>query len=427
MNRHDLERLTKDELVELVLKLQSPPKTSRTSSKPPSTDQKSNRSQSKPGGAKPGHQGHSRRLAQTPDEIQDHRPSECRGCGGAFGADVAGCVVGEYDEIDIPPIRPVVTRHRRMACVCPSCGLRTKAALPETATGSPFGPMVGALIFYCKHQQHFSYQRLRGLFGDVLGLEISEGAIGNLLRREGAKFMAQAEAYLADLRRAAVVASDETGVRIEGVNAQQWVFHSPDTVVHKMAFSRGAQVVRDVMDGSQPDYWISDRYSAQQGHGAQHQTCLAHLARDAALVLERGDERIGLAMRFWMKDAFALADTMKTAAASTIERKARDLDNRLGAIVAANTASETTRKVQRKFANAREQMLTFATAPPGLVEPTNNGSERELRPAVIQRKVTNGFRSMWGAEVDAAFRTVVSTAKRRGIHPLTAINAVLAP
>ncbi len=48
MSRGDLERLSKDELIELVLKLQRPAKTSRTSSKPPSTDRKERREQSRP-------------------------------------------------------------------------------------------------------------------------------------------------------------------------------------------------------------------------------------------------------------------------------------------------------------------------------------------------------------------------------------------
>ena len=69
MQRSDLEKLSKDELVELVLKLQRPPKTSRTSSKPPSSDAKARRERAKPGGARPGHKGHHRRLADNPDPI----------------------------------------------------------------------------------------------------------------------------------------------------------------------------------------------------------------------------------------------------------------------------------------------------------------------------------------------------------------------
>jgi transposase len=43
MGRGELERLSKEELIELVLRLQRPEKTSRTSSKPPSTDRKEQR------------------------------------------------------------------------------------------------------------------------------------------------------------------------------------------------------------------------------------------------------------------------------------------------------------------------------------------------------------------------------------------------
>jgi hypothetical protein len=42
---------------------------------------------------------------------------------------------------------------------------------------------------------------------------------------------------------------------------------------------------------------------------------------------------------------------------------------------------------------------------------TNNVSERHLRPSVIFRKVTNGFRCEWGAETYAAFRSVISAAE----------------
>ena len=68
------------------------------------------------------------------------------------------------------------------------------------------------------------------------------------------------------------------------------------------------------------------------------------------------------------------------------------------------------RHIQNKFRRARDQLLTFADWP-GLVEATNNGCERALRPAVIQRKVTNGYRAMWAAQGEADIRTVVDTAR----------------
>ena len=98
MGRVELERLSKEELIELVLRLQRPEKTSRTSSKPPSTDRKEQRERSKPGGAKPGHEGHSRVIGETSDEVVEPRPDLCPCClaalPGALAAETAACTNG---------------------------------------------------------------------------------------------------------------------------------------------------------------------------------------------------------------------------------------------------------------------------------------------------------------------------------------------
>ena len=78
MGRSDLERFSREELIALVLRLQHPDKTSRTSLKPPATDRKERREQSKPGGAKPGHEGHSRVMSEDPDAVVEHRPDAAR-------------------------------------------------------------------------------------------------------------------------------------------------------------------------------------------------------------------------------------------------------------------------------------------------------------------------------------------------------------
>src|ERR1035437_1366643 len=86
MDRSDLQHLSKEQLIELVLRLQRPDKNSRTSSKPPSTDKKEKRENSRPGGAKLGHEPHNRRLADDPDEFRDHVPDVCEQCGGPFSS-----------------------------------------------------------------------------------------------------------------------------------------------------------------------------------------------------------------------------------------------------------------------------------------------------------------------------------------------------
>src|SRR3954462_6043228 len=100
MDRGDLERLSREELIELVLRLQRPEKTSCTSSKPPSTDRKERREQAKPGGAKPGHEGHSRRMSDNPDGVVAHRPDRCACCGDPLPADLSSEVVSLCERID---------------------------------------------------------------------------------------------------------------------------------------------------------------------------------------------------------------------------------------------------------------------------------------------------------------------------------------
>jgi len=63
-------------------------------------------------------------------------------------------------------------------------------------------------------------------------------------------------------------------------------------------------------------------------------------------------------------------------------------------ILTTPTTCSIARELIAKIARARDQLLVFCSFP-GEVEPTNNGCERALRPTVIQRMVTNGYRAMW--------------------------------
>ena len=135
-------------MIELALRLQRPEKTSRTSSKPPATDRKERRAQAKRGGAKPGHEGHSRVMSQDPDAVVGHRLDRGAGCGGALHGDLSAEIVGVSERIELPEVAPVVTQHRRLAVRCPTCGTQVVAPVPEAARGTPFGPRLHALATY---------------------------------------------------------------------------------------------------------------------------------------------------------------------------------------------------------------------------------------------------------------------------------------
>ena len=150
MQRDELERLSKAALIELVLRLQRPEKMQRpekispTSSKPPSTARKERREQARPGGAKPGQEGHSRGLSTEVDRVIDHAPQQWPCCRTALSPDLACDAVSVHERIELAAIKPLV-EHHRLAVQCPGCGLRVVAAPPPAAAGPPFGPRLHAL------------------------------------------------------------------------------------------------------------------------------------------------------------------------------------------------------------------------------------------------------------------------------------------
>jgi hypothetical protein len=156
-----------------------------------------------------------------------------------------------------------------------------------------------------------------------------------------------------------------------------------------------------------------------------HGICLAHLARDTAFALEHGSDDLPLRFKLWFGRAFDLAKEIADFADSTIASKKRVLENQLADILGAATDCDLARKLQAKIARARDQLLTFCDYP-GEVGATNNGSERALRPSVIQRKVTNGYRAMWAAQAEADVRTTVDTARLKGANPFQTILEIVA-
>ncbi|MBX3278164.1 MAG: transposase [Acidobacteria bacterium] len=90
-------------------------------------------------------------------------------------------------------------------------------------------------------------------------------------------------------------------------------------------------------------------------------------------------------------------------------RRVAQIENQLDRLLDEEVANVAARKLQTRFSTHRDKLLTFLSYPE--VPPTNNESERALRPSVIHRKVTNGFRSEWGAKTYAALQSVIATAK----------------
>ena len=191
-------------------------------------------------------------------------------------------------------------------------------------------------------------------------------------------------------------------------------------VLHIIRPSRGAAVVRAPFGAQRPRVWVSDSFGSQRGHADQWQVCLAHLLRDAQYAIDCGDAGFSAAFKRLLLRAVAIGRRRDKLRDTTLEQGRADLDR----VLALPRCGEAADRLRRRIARDREHLFVFVTD--RAVPATNNISERALRPSVIFRKVTNGFRSEWGADTYAAFRSVVSTAKANGRSVLQDLRQALA-
>jgi len=414
-------------VAELEARLGAPPKTPDNSSLPPSQGKKPNRpDKAKRHGPRPGslgRMGGGRALAATPDETVVARPVRCAHCQAALG-EADHVLHGRFDKIDLPAVTPVVTRVEHYAGRCRCCGGTTLAPVPEgLEPGTPFSVGIVALAMYLRFVHAISYRRLSRLLGELFGLRISEGALDAAFRRGKPAFDADVASILARLRRARVVCSDETSVRIDGRTCWNWVFQNSEVVIHVIRRSRGAGVVAEVLDGHRPALWVSDLYSAQQGHAEEWQICLAHQLRDCTYAIEAGDAVFAPRMKALLLRAVVLARRSRDLAASTRREYRRRLERALDAVMALAPTHRDGQRLRRRYGKHRSHLFTFLDHPE--LPADNNSSERELRPTATYRKVTGGFRSDWGADLFASVRSVIGTAARRGIGAYQAIQQTL--
>ena len=414
-----LARIT--ELERRLAALERPPKTPDNSSLPPSKGQKSDRA----GGDRPQRKsrpGFGRALEPNPDRIVDARLDACPHCTAGFPTEQQTPQL-VYDRIELPPIKPDVTRVRLFGGRCACCGARAIAAAPSgLEAGSPFGQSITALVVYLHYAHAIGLERLAALMGEMFGLTISEGAISNMLARARDPLLAAAAAIRETVTASPVVCSDETSARICGKNWWEWVFVG--TLLHVIRPSRGKAVVADLFGAIQPMVWVSDMLGSQRGHAVEWQVCLAHLLRDARYAVECGDTAFSAAFQRLLLRAIAIGRRRDALQDSTLKQYRDDLDRRLDRIIAAVPIGEPGRRLRKRIAANRGHLFVFVTN--RSVPATNNVSERHLRPSVIFRKVTNGFRCEWGAETYAAFRSVVSTAKANRASVLAVLQFVLA-
>ena len=116
-------------------------------------------------------------------------------------------------------------------------------------------------------------------------------------------------------------------------------------------------------------------------------------------------------------------ERVRSVAETTLRSYAYKLDAALDGLMHTAPIREAGKKLQHVIKGCRRYLFVFLAD--RAIPPTNNGSKQALRPCVIFRKVTNCFRSQWGANLYADIRSTIETARRRAIGALQAIHLTL--
>jgi transposase len=415
---------------------------SRNSSRPPSSDsfaKPAPRSLRKKTGRRPGKQpgspGAALRQVADPDQVIDHVPAECTGCGADL-ADARAAGVVRRQVHDIPEVTTRVVEHRLHKRRC-GCGCITTAGGPRGVNAPvAYGPNLRALATYLVVFQHVPVERAAALIADVTGARCSTGWICGVLAAT-ADALADVEALIKTLITLAhLVHVDETSLNVGG--AKQWlhVACTEKLTAYHLHASRGRAAVDEF--GVLPGFSgvaVHDALSVYDGEayrGATHALCCAHIARE---IVAAAESHPGQA---WPKAALDALFELNEAAHAAREQGMRQIPPEIldpllerwrHAVLCGLAAhprrperrQTKTRNLLERLRDRHDQVLRFARDP-ALVPFTNNQAERDLRPAKTQIKISGCHRSEPGARAWLRVRGYISTARKNGINVLEALR-----
>jgi transposase len=413
-----LERLTvaNARLEERVRKLEEQTRqSSRNSSKPPSQDPPGTRQQRRAQarakakgmlrapGAQPGHRGSGRKLAPEDlvDEIVDHYPAACRGCGREFedSERLLSRRFGRHQVAELPPIAVILVEHRTHRLHCPDCRAKTTALLSDGIAGSAFGPNFQAAVVTLTARNRVSRRDMSELACDLFGLGLSAGAVDAICQRACAALSGPHEQLVASVLGTGAVNLDETGWHTAGEGRTLWTATTPQAAIFRIAPDRHRERLEELIGSDFQGIACSDRWWAYDHLDPEcRQVCWSHLVRDfrrhaEGLALQKLFSEQGLQITDRVFDAWHAFDEHEDRARLAAEMAPVQSELR-GLLEHAARKSKRTR-LHRRFAGNLLKiwpaLWTFVTVQG--VQPTNNAAERALRGPIIYRKLSHGTRS----------------------------------
>jgi len=311
----------------------------------------------------------------------------------------------------------IVTEYRLHGYVCPKCGQAVWATLPEGVVGDQlFDPRLQSLIGYMKGSLHASYSGLEAFCRDVLNLEVSRSHLCNVIARVSEALAEPYEELQAHIPTEPVLNIDETGWKDRGIKYWIWVFCTPVLSFFTIAKSRGSNVLQDILGQTYHGTIVSDFFSAYIKYAnALQQFCLAHLIRDIKFLTtlpDRRDRAFGDALLIQFKKLFHVWHLRDKIPKDRFDRRMSLIKKRILALAAADDLPPKSTTLAKRFRKHDGAIFRFLFDP--AVPPTNNTAEQSIRPSVIDRRITQGSRSVMGRQWNARIWTVLDTCRKQG-------------
>jgi transposase len=260
---------------------------------------------------------------------------------------------------------------------------------------------------------------VRQLVQDLWQVRVSLGAVMRQEQAQSAALVPVVEEARAAVQQAAVVNMDETGWRADKQRAWLWTVVTATLTVFRIDRTRSGAAVEALLGPDFRGVVGSDRWSAYNRFPAERRAlCYAHLKRDFQALVDRGGEaepvgRWGVAeverlVALWHRFRAGECDRQE------LRRRLIPLQARLGRLLrrGQDNPDRKAAALGRELTKWWSALWTFARVEG--VEPTNNGAERALRPAVLWRKGSFGSDSEVGSRFAERLLTVAATCRQQG-------------
>jgi transposase len=407
-------------------------KNSRNSSVPPSKDEnrplknQSLRTRSgKKAGGQPGHEGTTLKMAESPDQIIDHRPGFCKCCGNDLSNKPEELLL-KRQVVDIPVISPKYTEHRTFKKTC-SCGHENESDFPESVRATiSYGTNVQATIAYMHTRQYLPFERMSEFFRDVCNLPISQGTICNLLNGFAARAQPAYDLIAERVLNAKVVGADETGINVRGKKGWFWTWQDRSATLVVFSKNRGtATIDTNFPQGFRDAVMVHDCWASHfRTQCRTHQLCTAHLLRELIFLEQRYGSNWATNFKRLLYDALELKRKLGKEHYNFPLMERDRIKTELEALLE-NPLPKDQKKLRafhKRMIKHKDYILTFLHH--FHVPPDNNASERAIRNVKVKQKVSGGFKTENGAQIYAVIRSVTDTCIKNGQNILDAFKTI---